>query len=62
MKKMDIAMKLLKNPHAKKIATSPHAMKIVKSPHAKKIAVKVMKNEKVRKAVMRQVAKRIFAR
>lgn len=53
MKKIDIAIKLQKSPHAKNI---------VKSPQARKLAVKAMKNEKVRKAVMKQVAKRIFAR
>jgi hypothetical protein len=62
MKKIDIALKLLKSPQAKKIAKSPQAMKIVKSPQAHRLAVKVMKNERVRKAVMRQVTKRIFAR
>lgn len=53
MTKIDIAIKLLK---------SPRVRMIVKSPQARKIAVKAMKNEKVRKAVMKQVAKRLFAR
>lgn len=53
MKKIDIAIKLLESPQARKIATSPHA---------KRLVVKVMKNEKVREAVVKQVTKRLFAR
>lgn len=53
MRKTDIALKLLKSPHIHKLA---------KSPQARRIAVKAMKNEKVRKAVMKQVTKRLFAR
>jgi hypothetical protein len=53
VKKIDIAIKLLKSPHAKKL---------VQSPQARRLAVKAWQNEKVRKAVIKQVTKRMFAR
>ncbi len=62
MKKIDIALKLLKSPRVRMVVKSPRARKIVTSPQARKLAVKAMKNEKVRNAVMKQVTKRLFAR
>lgn len=51
MNKMEIVMKIMKNPRARKIAASPQARRLV---------LKAMQNEKVRKTVMKQVSKRLF--
>jgi hypothetical protein len=53
MNKVDLALKLLKSPHARKLA---------KSPRARKLVVRAMKNEKIRKAVIKQVTKRLLPR
>lgn len=50
---MKLAIRLLKSPRARKIAASPQTRRLV---------VKAMQNDRIRKAVFKQVSKRLFSR